>query len=113
MTLRTRLMLGLAAFVGALIVLGAWSAWHLWQMSALSERIIAENYNSVVAAEEMKESLDDQERAIPELKEHRARFEAAYRRAAANITEPGEAEVVRDDRQTERRVLPCIRSISR
>jgi NtrC-family two-component system sensor histidine kinase KinB len=99
-------MLGLSAFVGALIVLGAWSAWHLWQMSALSERIIAENYNSVVAAEEMKESLERQdsaglfalldrrERAIPQLREHRARFEAAYQRAAANITEPGEADIV-------------------
>jgi two-component system, NtrC family, sensor histidine kinase KinB len=99
-------MLGLSAFVGALIVLGAWSAWHLWQMSALSERIIAENYNSVVAAEEMKESLERQdsaglfalldrrERAIPQLREHRARFETAYQRAAANITEPGEAEIV-------------------
>jgi PAS domain S-box-containing protein len=99
-------MLGLSAFVGALIVLGAWSAWHLWRMSALSERIIAENYNSVVAAEEMKESLERQdsaglfalldrrERAIPQLREHRARFEAAYQRAAANITEPGEAEIV-------------------
>jgi PAS domain S-box-containing protein len=99
-------MLGLSAFVGALIVLGAWSTWHLWQMSALSERIIAENYNSVVAAEEMKESLERQdsaglfvlldrrERAIPQLRENRARFEAAYQRAAANVTEPGETEVV-------------------
>ncbi len=99
-------MLGLSAFVGALIVLGAWSAWHLWQMSALSERIIAENYNSVVAAEEMKESLERQDsaglfvlldrraRALPQLREHRARFEAAYQHAADNFTEPGEAEIV-------------------
>jgi PAS domain S-box-containing protein len=107
MTLRTRLALGLSALVGALVVLGGWSAWHLWRMSALSERIIAENYNSVVAAQDMKESLERQDsaalfallaqwdRAIPQLREHRARFDAAYRRAAANITEPGEAEVIR------------------
>ena len=75
-------------------------------MSALSERIIAENYNSVVAAQDMKESLERQDsaglfvlldrwdRAVPQLREHRARFDAAYQRAAANITEPGEAEVV-------------------
>jgi PAS domain S-box-containing protein len=105
-------MLGLSAFVGALILLGAWSAWHLWQMSALSERIIAENYNSVLAAEEMKESLerqgaaglfallDHRERAIPQLRENRARFEAAYQRAAANITEPGEADIVEAIRKT-------------
>lgn len=105
-TLRTRLLLGLSAFVGALIVLGGWSAWHLWRMSALSERIIAENYDSVVAAQDMKESLERQDsaglfvllgrsdRAVPQLQEHRARFDAAFERAAANITEPGEAAVV-------------------
>ena len=106
MTLRTRLLLGLSVFVGALIVLGGWSAWHLWRMSALSERIIAENYDSVVAAQDMKESLERQdsaglfallhhlERAVPQLREHRARFDAAYKRAAGNVTEPGEGEVV-------------------
>jgi two-component system, NtrC family, sensor histidine kinase KinB len=105
-TLRTRLLLGLSAFVGALIVLGGWSAWHLWRMSALSERIMAENYDSVVAAQNMKESLERQDsaglfvlldrwdRAVPQLREHRLRFDAAYERAAANITEPGEAVVV-------------------
>lgn len=113
-------MLGLSAFVGALIVLGAWSAWHLWQMSALSERIIAENYNSVVAAEEMKESLERQdsaglfallnrrERAIAQLREHRARFEAAYQRAAANITEPGEAEIVQAIRKIRDEYYPAF-----
>ena len=75
-------------------------------MSALSERIIAENYDSVVAAQDMKESLERQDsaglfalldrwdRAAPQLREHRARFDAAYQRAAANITERGEAEVI-------------------
>src|SRR5262245_297886 len=106
MTLRSRLLLGLSVFVGALVALGGWSAWHLWQMSALSERIIAENYDSVVAAQNMKESLERQDsaalfvlmdrwdRALPQVRQHRDRFDAAYRRAAGNITEPGEADVV-------------------
>jgi PAS domain S-box-containing protein len=106
MTLRTRLLLGLSVFVGALVALGGSSAWHLWRISALSERIIAENYDSVVAAQNMKESLERQDsaalflllgewnRAIPQMEAHRLRFDAAYRRAAANITEPGEAAVV-------------------
>ena len=106
MTLRTRLLLGLSAFVGALVVLGGSSAWHLWRMSALSERIMAENYDSVVAAQHMKESLERQDsaglfvlldrrdRAAAQLREHRARFDAEYRRAAGNVTEPGEAEVI-------------------
>ena len=76
-------------------------------MSALSERMLAENYDSVVAAQNMKESLERQdsatlfmllgewERALPQMQEHRLRFDAAYRRAAGNITEPGEADVIR------------------
>ena len=47
MTLRTRLLSGLSVWSGALLALGGSSAWQLWQMSALSERIIAENYDSV------------------------------------------------------------------
>ena len=105
-TLRTRLLLGFSAFVVALIVLGGLSAWHMWRMSALSQRIMAENYDSVVAAQDMKESLERQDsaglfalldrpdRAGPQLREYRARFDAAYARAAANITEPGERDVV-------------------
>ena len=106
MTLRTRLLLGLAIFVGALIALGSWSTWHLWRMSALSERMLAENYDSVDAAQQMKEDLERQdsaalflllgarEKALPQMQEHRLRFDAAYRRAAGNITEPGEAEIL-------------------
>ena len=63
MTLRTRLLLGFSVLVGALVALGGSSAWHLWQMSALSERIVAENYDSVVAARNMKESLERQDSA--------------------------------------------------
>ena len=63
MTLRTRLLLGFSVLVGALVALGGSSAWHLWQMSALLERIVAENYDSVVAARNMKESLERQDSA--------------------------------------------------
>ena len=75
-------------------------------MSAVSGRIIAENYDSVVAAQDMKESLERQDsaalfellgqhdRARRQAAEHRARFDAAFDKAAANITEPGEREVI-------------------
>lgn len=106
MKLRTKLLLGYAGFVLALGLLGAWSARTLQQMSAVSGRIIAENYDSVVAAQAMKESLERQDsaavfellgqhgRAIRQAVEHRARFDAAFDTAAANITEAGEREVV-------------------
>jgi hypothetical protein len=63
MKLRTRLLVGYAGFVLALGVLGAWSARTLSQMSAVSGLIIAENYDSVVAAQNMKESLERQDSA--------------------------------------------------
>src|SRR5580765_7279380 len=106
MKLRTRLLVGYAGFVLSLGILGAWSARTLSQMSAVSGRIISENYDSVVAAQDMKESLERQdsaavfdllgerERAARQAAEHRARFNGAFGRAAANITEVGERDVI-------------------
>src|SRR3979411_2051479 len=99
MKLRTKLLLGYAGFVLALGVLGGWSARTLSQMSAVSSRIIAEHYDSVIAAQGMNESLEPQgsaalfdllgqrDRARRQIVEHRARFDAALAKAAANITE--------------------------
>jgi two-component system, NtrC family, sensor histidine kinase KinB len=107
MKLRTRLLLGYLGFVLALGVLGAWSAQTLRNMSSVAGRIIVENYDSVVAAETMKESLErldsaalfeligQHERAIAQAIEHRARFDAALEKAQGNITEVGEADVIR------------------
>jgi two-component system, NtrC family, sensor histidine kinase KinB len=106
MKLRTRLLLGYSGFVASLGLLGAWSARTLSEMSAVSGRIISENYDSVVAAQDMKESLEredsaavfdllgEHERAARQAAEHRARFNVAFEKAAKNITEVGEAEVV-------------------
>jgi NtrC-family two-component system sensor histidine kinase KinB len=106
MKLRTKLLLGYLAFVLALGVLGAWSAQTLRSMSSVAGRIIAENYDSVIAAETMKESLErldsaalfeligQHQRAITQATEHRARFNAAFEKAQGNITEVGEADVI-------------------
>src|SRR5262245_6700200 len=106
MKLRTKLLLGYAGFVLALGALGGWSAHTLDQMSAVSGRIISENYDSVVAAQDMKESLERQDsaalfdllgqhdRARRQVAEHRTRFDAALEKAAANITETGESETI-------------------
>jgi two-component system, NtrC family, sensor histidine kinase KinB len=111
MGLRTKLLIGYVGFVLALGLLGGWSARTLREMSAVSGRIISENYDSVVAAQNMKESLERQdsaalfdllgqhERARRQVDEHRTRFDAALATAAANITETGEREVVESIRQ--------------
>jgi two-component system, NtrC family, sensor histidine kinase KinB len=106
MGLRLKLLLSYLIFVTALIVLGGWSAWRLREMGGVSRRIISNNYDSVVAAQEMKESLERQDsaalfallgardKAMVQLREHRARFDANFQKAANNITEVGEPEAV-------------------
>jgi two-component system, NtrC family, sensor histidine kinase KinB len=98
-------------FIAALVLLGGWSAWHIRAMGKVSQRILADNYESVIMAQDMKESLERQdsaalftllgeyERASTQLQEHRQRFDAAFRRAANNITEPGEPEVIESIRR--------------
>ena len=115
MGLRLKLLLSYLIFVTALIVLGGWSAWRLREMGGVSRRIISNNYDSVVAAQEMKESLERQDsaalfallgardKAMVQLREHRARFDANFQKAAHNITEVGEPEAIeaiRRDRDT-------------
>jgi NtrC-family two-component system sensor histidine kinase KinB len=104
--LRTKLLIGYAAFTAALVVLGAWSARALSQMSAVSGRIISENYDSVVAAQDMKEKLERQDsaavfellgqhdRARRQAARHRAAFDEAFEKAAHNVTEVGEADII-------------------
>src|SRR5678815_968174 len=111
MKLRTKLLLGYGGFVLSLAVLGAWSARTLSEMSAVSGRIIAENYDSVVAAQDMKESLErqdsaalfdllgQQDRARAQVREHRARFDGALAKAAANITETAEPQAIESIRR--------------
>jgi PAS domain S-box-containing protein len=105
-TIRTKLFLGYLAFTAALLLLGGWSALRLHEMGGVSRRIISDNYDSVVAAQEMRESLERQndsalfallgqrEEALQRLLTHRTRFDASLRSAANNITEPGEREIV-------------------
>lgn len=108
MSVRSGLLATFLVFVLALIGLGAWSAWHLRELAGVSRRIIADNYDSVVAAQDMKESLErqdsaalfillgDVERGQSQLREHRVRFDRAFSRAAGNITEPDEPAVIAD-----------------
>jgi len=106
MNLRVKLLLSYLIFVTALVVLGVWSAWRLREMGDVSRRIISNNYDSVVAAQDMKESLERQDsaalfallgahdKAIAQLREHRARFDADFKKAENNITEVGEREAI-------------------
>ena len=124
MKLRTKLLLGYGGFILALGVLGGWSARTLSQMSAVSGRIIAENYDSVVAAQDMKESLErldsaavfellgEHDRASRQTAQHRTRFDAAFDKAAANVAEVGEPGDRRRDQARAGRLLSPLRRVS-
>jgi len=104
--IRTKLFIGYLIFTATLVILGVWSAWHLREMGGVSRNIIANNYDSTVAAQDMRDSLErqssaalfallgQQERALAQLTEYRRRFDASFQRAANNITEPGEADII-------------------
>jgi len=111
MSLRAKLLFSYLIFVAALVVLGGWSALRLREMGSVSRRIISNNYDSVVAAQEMKESLERQDsaalfallgahdKAMAQLREHRQRFDANFQKAANNITEIGEPDAIEDIRR--------------
>jgi PAS domain S-box-containing protein len=106
MSLRLKLLSGYLIFVAALLFLGLWGAWHVRELGDVARLILAENYDSVVAAQEMKEGLERQdsgavvallgqsERAVRQIRDQRALFDASFNRAANNITEPGEKELL-------------------
>jgi PAS domain S-box-containing protein len=106
MSVRSGLLASFLVFVLALVVLGGWSAWHLRELGGASRRIIADNYDSVLAAQDMKESLErldsaalfillrEEGRARAQVAAHRAQFDHSFARAANNITEPGEPEII-------------------
>jgi PAS domain S-box-containing protein len=111
MSLRVKLLLSYLIFITALVLLGGWSGLRLREMGGVSRRIISNNYDSVVAAQEMKESLERQDsaalfallgarnKASAQLREHRARFDVNFRKAANNITEIGEPDAIEQIRR--------------
>lgn len=106
MSLRIRLLFSYLTFTAFMAAIGLWCVFKLQELGEISRKILANNYDSVVAAQEMKESLERQDsaaviallgqldRARSQLQENRSRFDAANHKAAANITEPGESGVI-------------------
>jgi two-component system, NtrC family, sensor histidine kinase KinB len=107
-SLRTRIQLGLGAIALCLALLSAAAVISLGRLGGAVATILKENYASVVACENMKEALERQDSAaqfassgrediaLPMLAEHRRGFARAFATEAANITLPGEGELVRE-----------------
>jgi signal transduction histidine kinase len=105
MRLHTRLLLAQLPALAVVLVLLVWGGQTVARLGAQSQRILADNYRSVVAAERMKEAVErldsaamfrmlghaeDADRMVAE---HRPMFEAELQVEEGNITELGEAEI--------------------
>ena len=107
MKLRTKLTMALAPLAAVLIALGAAAIRTTTEMGELSERILRDNYRSVLAAQRMKEALEridsaaafralgQRAKAEGQERSSEERFEQELRVQEANITEVGEAEATR------------------
>jgi len=103
-TLRTRLLLAQGPLALALALVGVMSVATLADLARSGQRILADNYRSVLAAQRMKEAIERIDSAalflvigedalgLAQATENRPRFEAELRVEEQNITEPGEQE---------------------
>jgi two-component system, NtrC family, sensor histidine kinase KinB len=111
MKFRSKLLLAQAPLVLALLVIAAAAGAMTQSLGRGAQRILADNYRSVLAAERMKEAIEridsgalfavagEAERGLTQASEHARRFEEELRAQEANITEPGEATLTRDLRR--------------
>lgn len=101
-TLRTRLFLGIAPLLAIMIGLGLWAVLMFSQLGGNIDVILRENYGSVLAAQNMKESLErmdsallfaiggQEDRAKAQFGRFRPEFERNLTFERGNITLPGE-----------------------
>ncbi|HEY1335588.1 MAG TPA: HAMP domain-containing protein, partial [Myxococcaceae bacterium] len=107
MTLRSRLILAQSPLAVALAVVAVFSVVTTHQLGRAGERILSDNYRSVLAAQRMKESIErldsgalfivigEQERGLALAREHRPAFERELQVEERNITERGEMDAAR------------------
>lgn len=104
-TLRTRILIGLLPTLMIVVALGLWAVGMFYRLGGSIDRILRENYRSVLAAEGMKEAIDrmdsallfqiagQEDRGRRQYEEYRGRFLEQLRIEQGNITLPGEQEL--------------------
>jgi NtrC-family two-component system sensor histidine kinase KinB len=102
--LRQKLSLGFGGLLLIILIIGIQSISHLTQLGQSIDVILRENYRSVIACQEMKESLErmdsgilfillgEKEKGTELIQKNEAVFEKALQAELNNITLPGEGE---------------------
>ena len=107
-SLSRKLAISYGLLIIILLAVSAWSVHHLARLGTSIDKILVNNYKSILAAENMKEALEREDssamffiaghpdKARTQLNSSSERFNHEFQIAANNITEPGEAEIVAD-----------------
>src|SRR5258708_7657923 len=107
-SLRGKLAFSYGLLIVIIVALSAWGVYNFARLGRIVDVILINNYQSIVAAEDMKEALDREdsaaqfsiagqvERARQQFAANAEKFPAKYELAASNITEPGEDKIVAD-----------------
>jgi len=107
-SLRVQLLVSHLSIVALMVAVMAGSVASFFHLSRSIDRIFRDNYKSVLAAQEMRQTLERQDSAaafflggqVPMARRlfstHSARFEEAWRTAEGNITEPGEEVILKE-----------------
>ena len=103
--LKIQLLFSHLLLVGLMVVVMAGAVVKFYRLGGSIDRILKDNYASVIAAQDMKETLERQDSAATfflagnaaeartQYEENRQKFEQAYLSEARNITETGEQQV--------------------
>lgn len=106
--LKQKLLFSYGLLILVIVVVCLWGTYHFSRLGRAVDTILVNNYQSIVAAENMKEALERQdsavlfwnagqvEKASVQFSGNRQKFLNELKVAANNITEPGEKEIVSD-----------------
>ena len=120
MKLKSKILLGYGLSLALVVLVGGWGLINLRRLGKASEAILQENYNSILAAENIIDAierqdsaillflLEDSDRGFEQFRQNQINFLKWLGRAEGNITIPGEREIVTQIEQSYRDYLTAF-----
>ncbi|MGK7950166.1 MAG: HAMP domain-containing protein [Xenococcaceae cyanobacterium] len=120
MRLKSKILLGYGIILSLIVLVGSWGTFNLRRLGKASNAILEENYRSILAAENLIDSIERQDSAIllailndriqakTQFRQGEINFLQWLARAKDNITLPGEEEILTDLESTYNDYLTAI-----